>query len=379
MMNQIGNQQMLREINKSLLLNNIYEQGPISRVDLARKTRLSPTTVSVLMEEAIREGLVRETGTAGSGVGRRMTLLDINASGGCVLGVDLSNAPARCVLLDLRGNLLASQPLQPAQPLFGPEAMCSELPQLIRAFLEEQETPLATIRWMGVSIPGRIDEKRENVVNSTVLGLENFPLRTKLYEEFNIPMHLVNDLDAAGFAERFNGTAKGLQTIVYILIDYGIGAGLVLNNQIYRGRHDRAGRIREFSRFSTANLSKRLLETYPDTFGDVRDDEPLVVRRFVDLGMQGAEPFAGELEEIIETIASYCGHVLQLLSPEQLILGGWVGESEPFFTRLAERIQSREQAIVPTPVHSPRWKEYGASIGAATIGLHRMFKSRTMS
>ncbi|MVP00870.1 ROK family transcriptional regulator [Paenibacillus lutrae] len=373
-MNQIGNQQMLREINKSLLLNYIYEQGPISRVELARKTRLSPTTVSVLMEDAIQEGLVRETGTAGSGVGRRMTLLDIHAEGGCVLGVDLSNAPARCVLLNLRGKVLAAERLE---PLFGEDTIRIELPKLIRSFLSNQSAQLSTIRWMGISIPGRIDEKRENIVNSTYLGLQNFPLRTLLFEEFGIPMHLVNDLDAAGFAERFNGAAKGLQTIVYILIDYGVGAGLVLNNQIYRGRNERAGRIQSFAPYSTKYLSKRLLESYPDHFSDM--DPTHIIQRFVELGIGGVEPLASELNGIIQGIAAYCGDVLQLLSPEQLILSGWIAQNEAFFSKLAEEIQKSEAALVPTPVKAPQWKEYGAAIGAATIGLHRMFKSRTMS
>lgn len=371
-MSTIGNQQLLKEINKSLLLNMIYQQGPISRVDLSRNTKLSPTTVSVLIEEAIREGIVHEIGTSGSGVGRRMTMLNIKGDNGYVLGIDLSNSPFRCVLLNLHGEVVASHPFN---RLIGEEKIRGHLVETIQLFIEKQGIDLGIIRWMGVSVSGLIDDNGEAIIASAYLKIKQFPLKQLLYEAFGVPVHLVNDLDAAGFAERFNGAAKGYRAIVYTLIDYGIGAGLVIDNHIYRGVSGQAGRTGQLYRYGTDALSQQLTEQYPDTFEGLAPEE--VIQSFVQFGMEGKIPFKSELDDILHGMARYCGSVLQLLNPEQMILCGWVIKNEAFFAQLVHWIQQYESSFVtPTPVKASFWKEQGAAIGAATLGLHQIFKSK---
>jgi N-acetylglucosamine repressor len=372
MKQKLGNQQTMREINKSLLLNLLYQYGPLSRVELSRRTLLSPTTVSVLMDEAIKEGIIYESGTSGTGVGRKMTLLSIKEDNGYVLGIDLSNSPSRCVLLNMRGKVMATQPLK---RLIGEESIRTQLIDMIRGFMDHQQIPLESVSWIGVSVPGRITADQE-FISSTYLNVDNMPLKKILDDAFHIPVNLVNDLDAAGFAERFSGAAKGNQTIVYILIDYGIGAGLVLNNQIFRGSTGRAGMIKDYRDYDTAGLAKWLKEQFSDTFALLSEEE--TVQQFVRLGMNGVETYASELELIVHGIAKYCGNVLLLLNPEQLILSGWITEDEAFFQRLINVIHQYEDRTIRTPVSASHWKKYGAAVGAATLGLHQMFKMKTI-
>ncbi|WP_274652716.1 ROK family transcriptional regulator [Paenibacillus humicola] len=371
-MKKIGNQQTMREINKSMLLHLVYHDGPISRVDLARRTKLSPTTVSVLIEDAIKDGIVYESGTSGTGVGRRMTMLSIREDNGYVLGIDLSNAPSHFVLLNMRGSVIAKEPLK---RLSGEETIRSELADMIRSFVNKQKVEWSAVKWMGVSVPGRIAAD-QNTVSSAYLQIERMPLRDMLYDSFRIPVHLVNDLDAAGFAERFSGAAIGHQTLVYILIDYGTGAGLVLNNQIYRGSEGRAGKIREFADCSTSSLANRLTAQYTDSFPFAEPEE--TIRRFIELGFRGVEPFAQEMGSILDRVGKYCADMLMLLNPEQLILNGWVAADERFFRELVDRIHVYEDDWTNTPVTVPYWKEIGAAVGAATLGLHQMFKIKTV-
>jgi len=363
----------MREINKSLLLNLLYQDGPLSRIDLSRRTLLSPTTVSVLIDEAIKEGIVYESGvSSGTGVGRKMTLLSIKEDNGYVLGIDLSNSPSRCVLLNMRGKVMATQPLK---RLIGEESIRSDLIEMIRGFIDSEQIPLDSISRIGVSVPGRITADQASI-SSIYLNVENMPLKKMLDDAFHIPVNLVNDLDAAGFAERFSGAAKGNETIVYILIDYGVGAGLVLNNQIFRGSTGRAGRIEEYVDFLTDKLAQRLKEQFPDAFATL--SEEATVQQFVQLGMDGIEPYASELEPIMHRIAKYCGNVVLLINPEKLILSGWITENEAFFQRLIGVIHQYEDRTDRTPVSASYWKEYGAAVGAATLCLHQMFKMKTI-
>lgn len=373
-MNIIGNQQMLREINKSTLLNAIYNIGPISRVDLSRKTKLSPTTVSVLMEEMIHDGIVHEIGTTGSGVGRKMTLLDINVQGGYVIGVDLSSSPAHCVLLNLNGELVTSQGVK---PIIGEDQLRERLVDVITSFIAKQNLPYHLIKRIGLSIPGRLDDTQSVILASSYLKVRDFPLLEHLEQSLDIPVLLSNDLDAAGFAERFSGSAKGDHTTIFMMIDYGIGAGLVLNDEIYHGSRGTAGRVQAFDPYSMLTLSTRLSDEYPDAFAGLSPEE--TIRKFVELALEGSEPYLGLAEQAIQDIADYCGKVLQLLNPQKLILGGWITDNGLFFDKLVTAIQKSENSPYgPTPVVASHWKKYGAAMGAATLGLHEIFKRKTV-
>ncbi|GAE32519.1 ROK family transcriptional regulator [Alkalihalobacillus hemicellulosilyticus] len=368
----IGNQQTMKEINRSAILHLISSKGPISRVELSRITKLSPTTVSVLVEEAIQSGLVQEMGVVGSGVGRKMTLLQIDASSGFVMGVDLSQY--RCVLLNLNGDIIASSHMK---RMIGQKEIIENLLIEIQSFIENQGLELELIKWMGVSVPGVIDDKEETVLLSKVLDLYEFNIKRYLIDYVPCPIHIVNDLDAASFAERYSGAAKGKETIIYIMLHYGIGAGIVINNQIYRGVSGQAGRITDFFYYSTDQMSQRLQQQDSERFAGLSPDETL--DKFILLAQQGVSPHVEEYENLIDGIADYCRLVLQFINPEQMILSGWITRNEQFFNELRERINDYEKAIIQeTPIAAAYWKEDGSAIGAATLGLHNIFKMRTV-
>ncbi|OXS57703.1 hypothetical protein B1A99_16780 [Cohnella sp. CIP 111063] len=372
-MSKIGNQQMMRDINKSLLLHQIQAYGPISRAELARKTKLSPSTVSILIEEAIREGVVYESGTSGSGVGRRMTLLKIKADSGYALGVDL--AGSRCALLDMSGELIACETI-PA--MRGEEEITERFPGIAAAFLESQRIDPARLRTVGVSVPGRIDGTQRAIVRAKPLQLENFALADIAEQALGAPAFLVNDLDAAGFAERYNGAAQGFSTIVYILIGYGVGAGIVIDNRVYRGSEGGAGRLSGLFPYGTRTLAERIARELPETFSG-REEPEEAVRRFVALGMERTDGEVRErLERATEVIAGHCASIVELLNPEQVILSGWIAENDAYFELLRGRIQSLESGQLgrPTPVKAAHWKLQGAAVGAATLGLHHIFRMK---
>ncbi|MBS4200830.1 ROK family transcriptional regulator [Bacillus sp. FJAT-49732] len=367
-----GNQQMLREINKSLLLNLIYLHAPISRVELARRTKLSPTTVSVLVEEIIKEGLIHETGTTGSGVGRKMTMLEINAENGYVIGIDLSRESSLFILLNLRGEVIRAEKMD---CFIGEQSLRENLPIAIERFINKQNINHELIKWIGIAVPGIIDEEQKTIIGSKYLQVRNFPLQTYLSEAYPIPIHIVNDIEAAGFAERFSGAAKGKSTIVYILIDYGIGAGFVINNQIYRGATSQAGKIGDFYSYGIDTLYERLKSEYHEEFFEA--DKEVVIQKFIGLALEGIHPYEQDLNKMIHEIAKYCGNVIQFLNPEQLILSGWIASNEKLAQRLTELIHTYEDTPEnPTPVNTSHWKSDGPAIGAATIGLHQMFRTK---
>src|SRR5690606_18041421 len=110
-----------------------------------------------------------------------------------------------------------------------------------------------------------------------------------------------------------------------------------------------------------------------------KSDEPeAAIDKYVQLALEGKEPFKDDLDKVIQNIAKYCGNVLQLMNPEQLIISGWVASNEELSNLLISRIHQYEETDAPTTVKVSFWKDYGPAIGAATIGLHQMFRTKTI-
>lgn len=370
-MKKIGNQQTMREINKSHLLNLLYLYSPISRVDLARKSKLSPSTVSVLVEEAIREGLIYESGTEGSasGVGRKRTMLSIREDQVYVLGIDMSNS-SKCVLLNLKGNVVASRVLR---QISGQHMIREVFSEAVHGLIEEQQIEMDSIKWMGVAVPGRV-KGDQGLVSSSLLQVENMPLKQIIYDEFGIPVHLVNDLQAAGFAEQFSGAGAGQETLLYILIGHGVGASFFVNNQIYHGSNGKAGVMKHLYHCGTFELAERIkkMEEAAGRFDGMTHEE--IVYAALELGYQGEAAFQSLLHEIMHDIAKYCANVILLFNPNQLVLSGWVSNHNDFFNQLVELTHFYEEGR--TPIIASQWKAIGAAVGAATLGLHQIFKMK---
>ncbi|MEK0314487.1 ROK family protein [Cohnella sp. 56] len=365
-----GNQQTIKKVNKSLLLSLIASRGPLSRVELSRLTRLSPSTVSILVDELRAERFVYETGTvSGSGAGRRMTMLNVKPDGGYVLGLDLAKSYA--VLLDQSGETAHARDIP---PLLGKQAIADRLPPIINSILSDTAITADRVRRIGISVPGRIDENGTHIVSAMPLQIDNWALAEWLEPMVGAPVRLINDLDAAGFAERSSGAAQGCRTIVYLLIGSTVGAGLVIDGRIYRGSTGRAGRVGDFARFSTLQLSARLQREYPHYFpGNLTPRDTL--RRFAAIAPDADVRLRDEMEDIIGSISAYCGSLLQLLDPERLIIGGWLTEDKALFDRLIARIGQAEKALAkPCPVSAASWGDRGSAFGAATMGLHDVFK-----
>jgi len=368
---KIGNLQTMREINKSHLLNLLYVHSPISRVDLARKSKLSPSTVTVLVEEIMNEGLIYESGIEGSasGVGRKRIMLSIREDKVYVLGIDMSSS-SKCVLLNLKGEIVSSKMLK---PITSKDMIREALIEVIDSLITQENITMDSIKWMGVAVPGRVHGE-QGLVSSSYFEVENMPMQQIIHDTFGIPVHLVNDLQAASFAELFRGAGKGKKTILYILIGHGVGASFVIDNQIYSGTTGRAGVMKHLYHCGTNELAEMLRLMYADKFQKLSDEE--VVDLFVELGMSGQEPYAALLQEILHMIAKYCANVVLLFNPDQLVLSGWIMSNSAFFAKLVELIHKYEED--KTPIVASQYKAIGAAVGAATLGLHQMFKMKTI-
>lgn len=235
----------VREANRTLVLNCIRGEGPLARVALARRTGLSRTTVSSIVDGLLTEGLVREgsTQSAAPSGGRRAILVHFNEAAGRILGVDLGRSHLTILITDLAANVIARHS-GPFDCCLGPDVCLPLLVREIRAFVASSGTAWDSVVGLGMGIPGPLDaEQRMLVAPPRMPGWGGVDILRYLRRELKVPVYLGNDANMGALGESRFGAGRGLSDFAYVKVGTGIGCGLVIAGGVYRGPRGSAGEL----------------------------------------------------------------------------------------------------------------------------------------
>lgn len=238
-----GDQALVKQLNKAIVLNLIRRQGPISRAATAKVSGLNKATVSLLVDELIREGLVVELGPGESQGGRRPTLLALNGQAGVVAGLDVGVGYLGLVILDLQARVLWRRRV-PVATGMGPQEVLDQAAQVLNQGLAAvPQAPLGLLG-VGVGVPGLTDHQRGLLIYAPNLGWQEVPVAEMLAERLGGATVLVdNEANAGAIGELWAGGAKGATSLVYLSVGQGLGAGIVLDGEVYRGTAGVAGEL----------------------------------------------------------------------------------------------------------------------------------------
>jgi len=236
-----ADQTYVRELNLSSVLRRVYHEAPTSRAQLATRTGLNKSTISSLIEDLMQRGLIRELGTNSTGAGRPATLLEINARVGAVISVELGVDFVLAAVIDFIGTVLwrkqmsADAAESQAQTLAQIGALIDEA---AAQCTERNLTPLA----LSFAIPGTVDIDEGMLIYAPNLNWRNVAFRN-LFAGQGLRVYVENDANAAAVGEHLFGEAQQAQNFVFVFAGVGLGGGLFLNGQLYRGAGGYAGEI----------------------------------------------------------------------------------------------------------------------------------------
>jgi predicted NBD/HSP70 family sugar kinase len=232
-----------RRQNRSLLLRALFHAGPMSRADLARASGLTPTTVSNVIGELVSEGMIEEAGRTLSGsVGKPATLVSVVADARHVVCLDLSCAgEIRGAVVDLARKVVARRSVRRREAsgaaLIGQRVATTAI-EIAGELASQTDRPLLGI---GVATPGVVDTDGV-VVRAAHLGLDHVTLGPQLTAALGLPVRVANDAHAAALGELAFVTSD-YGNVLLVRIAEGIGAGLVINHQLFTGTAHAAGEI----------------------------------------------------------------------------------------------------------------------------------------
>ena len=225
-----------RAHNRTLVLQTLLDVGPSSRADLARATMLTRVTVSDLVAELLREGLLVELGHRDiTRPGKPATLLDLAHERFQLIGLDLSEPQRfRGAVVRLDGTVV-----QRLEREIGDAAADAALEHAIALGKSLVELADRTVLGIGVGTPGIVDTA--GVVHQAPnLGWHELPLRERLEAALELPVHVANDANMALLAEL---SSSGAETLLVVRIGLGVGAGVAVAGVPVRGDRSAAGEI----------------------------------------------------------------------------------------------------------------------------------------
>jgi predicted NBD/HSP70 family sugar kinase len=228
--------QQTRTFNQQLVLRALHDRSPLSRADLARLTGLTRTSVGDLVGTLLHDGLVEEVGRGRSSGGRSPILLRVDPDGRHLIGLDLGEAQFRGAVVNLRGEILRSIHL-PVEGRTG-DAALELVVHLVDALRADVHCPLLGI---GIGAPGIIDTSTGTVRWSVNLDWAELRLGPLLEQRFGVPVVVANDSQAAALAELTFFRRPRPTNLIVVRVGRGVGAGIILNGQLFQGDGHGAG------------------------------------------------------------------------------------------------------------------------------------------
>jgi predicted NBD/HSP70 family sugar kinase len=229
----------LRDVNRSAVLRLIGRYGPISRAEIARRAGVSPGTVTTLVRNLVEAGIVGPTDQSTPRTGRPAELIAVVGAAAQAIGVKVASDHLAIVRADLDGTVLASSHT-PFDAVSGnPFTSIAEHLEAHVAATDGESVLLG----IGLGLPGFEDPYGSGVVQAPLLGWRNLPLGEHLTRTLGLPVLVDNDVNTLAAAESLYGTGRGFDDFVVITLGEGVGMGIVVDGEPYRGGRGAAGEL----------------------------------------------------------------------------------------------------------------------------------------
>jgi predicted NBD/HSP70 family sugar kinase len=239
------NQEGASAHNRRVMIDALRLNGQLSRADLARATALTKQAVSNIIEELENDGLVTSLAAVRRGRGQPSTPYRLVPEGAFAIGLQIDRHVTRTIAVDLVGTVLTRKEanLPAGGPEKGVEAILALIDETRRALAKVSPKSKDRLVGLGVAMPGPFGITADEDDPWMMAAWQSFPLVETLSTGTGLDVRLQNDAAAAATAEKLVGAAHGFDHALCIYLGYGLGAGLILNGELYRGANGNAGEI----------------------------------------------------------------------------------------------------------------------------------------
>ena len=387
----------MRAQHSRLLLNLLWREREISRAELARRSGLSRSTVSAIVNDLLGTGLVEETGAGISSGGRRPIMLEFQDQSSFIVGIELGATHVSCVLTDLHCKVRASWSA-PAPVRNEPEAALEKMMLGVRSVLEADGVGLSRVLGIGVAVPSPVDSEHPGELLPLVAPKwKGYNIATHLKESFGRPVFIDNDANLGALAELWWGAGCSAGDLAFIKVATGIGAGLTINARIFRGTSGIAGEIGHTSIDPNGPLcvcglngclatfigTPALLERAEAQLRASRSNRPppASIDDLVNAALDGDPPSVELIQYAGNKLGVGIANMLNLLNPKTVVIGGGIARAgDLIIDAVCQTIRglSLPASISSTEIRTTSLNEWGIALGAATLTLEAALQTPSL-
>jgi predicted NBD/HSP70 family sugar kinase len=321
----------IRDINRQIVLNYVRERGPISRAEIAHETALQRSTVSLIVEELRVDGLIEEVSGESTG-GRPPILLSLRTADAVAIGVDVGTNRTIVATSDLAGRVLQEESFDT-----DPDA-AETTRQILEGARKLIRRNNETIEGIGVSLPGLVHPDGSELFVPT-FNWRDLPLAKELHEGTGLPVTMDNDANAAALAELWFGRPeiREVRDFILVLVEDGVGTGIVFDGQVYRGENGAAGEFGHMTIGQGAPVAfasgsrecweafaseRSALARYKNLTRGLNGNAEVTFSNLIDSALHGEGPARQALKETANYLGIGIANLIRGLAPEAVIVGG---------------------------------------------------------
>ena len=388
---QTGDQNFVKQMNKSIVFRSIKKNEPLSRSQISKITGLNKATVSTMVSEMLEESFVYEIESNQSSGGRKPVLLYFNNLAGFSVGIDLGVNYILGVLTDLNGHIVeeVTQTLTSIEY----EDVKNNLVNIIKKLIKKAPESTYGIVGIGVGVPGNVDLD-ENILFAPNLKWKNVDLKAELQNELHIPVKIQNEANCGVHGEHLYGRGKNASDLVYISIGVGIGTGIIIKNNLYTGTSGISGEMGHVT--LNANGPKcrcgnhgcwEFYASEQALLEHVKKQKVLSSSNDISLEKLVAEAKTGNKEvlQILNTLGEYIGigltTVINTFNPEMVIIGNRISQFSRWLTNPVNHVLQDRLSYYHnenTEIKFSALGRYSSALGATSIAISHFLSEQKL-
>lgn len=372
-----GSSALIRDLNRAAILTLIGEEGAIARVEIARRLALSPAAVTEITRELVADGIVQEVDQAPSSGGRPPIRLALVGTAAQAIGLKVAPDHLATVRARLDGEVLGheTEPFEASAP-----NVADRLLARLRQVIDETDQTSSPLLGVGLGVPGVVDDG--GVVSAPSVGWHRLELGSFLRSRLGVPVLIDNDVNTLAVAERLYGRGRGVDHFITVTIGRGVGLGIVVSGDVYRGARGGAG---EFGHVPVADegpacscgrhgclealIADPALAREAVAAGLVRADSPDAVadlRRAAETGNATARAIYARAGA---TLGRAVGGLVNVLSPQLILISGEGTEAWPHMAGAFDEALRRAlfAPLGDVQVETDPWDDVKWARGAAAL------------
>jgi len=380
-----GSSKLVKQLNRQHIINLVRMNSSISAREISIITELQISTVLYTLKKFESKGFIRRIGMGGTTIqgGKPPVLWDIASDYGFTFGIELLSKELNLILVDFKGEVIFKHTYE-INYTTNPEELADQIKIIVEDVIKDLKVPRKKILGLGLAMPGTIDNKKGRILYSMGFNLHSVNFKEILEARFDFDIEIENDANAGALGTKWLSKSENMvKDLLYLVIHQsftGMGAGFIINHELYRGANSAAGEVRTFlpEGFidSTIKEAAKIFGNECHICERHKINGSITISDIIKSAKNGDSGAIFILKEIAKEFGKKIVQFVDLLNPELIVIGGDICEAEEFIEPIIRKAILNDvisEFAQNTRLKFSQFKSFSGAIGGASLIFQKFF------